>query len=33
MTINGNQATVGGPIKVGMIDKYEGFRWYKVDRR
>jgi hypothetical protein len=28
-----NQATVGGPINVAMIDRYEGFRWYKVDRR
>jgi hypothetical protein len=28
-----NQATVGGPINVAIIDKYEGFRWYKVNRR
>jgi hypothetical protein len=28
-----NQATVGGPTNVAIIDKYTGFRWYKVTHR
>jgi len=28
-----NQATVGGPINVAIIDKYQGVRWYKVEKK